>query len=57
MISFYGSLLQIEGLVSIPCVICSCLTNCQREDTRRSYGCMSVTDRVSAILFGDSGHN
>ena len=41
----------------IPCVICSSLTNCQGEDTRVSYGCMSVTDRVSAILFGASGHN
>ena len=39
VISLYDSLLQIEGLVSIPCVICSYLTNCQGEDARVSYGC------------------
>lgn len=63
MISLYDSLLQIEGLVSMPCVICSCLTNCQERMLESAVGtalgtvCMSVADCVSAILFGASEHN
>ena len=33
VISLHGSLLQIEGLATIPCLICSSLTNSQEEDT------------------------